>query len=165
MNIAWWHRFSAPTGLVARTDRPAIIGHDQVPCTGITRDDRPPACRSEEIMSRRARRRQDAWRALVNPPHCRSILRIYPASARPLPMRRPRGVWSALRGEADTRWPDRRAAGPAFGSSRVPRAYGFPQAGGLFDPDLRAIRGLAPTAAHTQDRPRLARPGPGLPET
>jgi hypothetical protein len=31
-------------GLVARTDRPAIIGHGQVPCTGIeiTRDDRVP---------------------------------------------------------------------------------------------------------------------------
>jgi hypothetical protein len=47
-------------GLVARTDRPAVIGHDQLPCTGIniTRDDRVPACRSAQIMSRRARRRQ-----------------------------------------------------------------------------------------------------------
>jgi len=43
-------------------------------------------------------------------------------------------------------------------------AHGFPQADDLFDPGLRAIGGLASTAAHTRDRP--SRPGrPNLPET
>jgi hypothetical protein len=124
-----------------------------------------PACRSAEIMRPPRPPSARCMASTGEPAHCRSILRTCPslsAALAPAPAPREYEAPCAGRPAPAGRTAGRQARPPA--PAGPPRARGFPQAGDLFDPGLRAIRGLASTAAHTQDRPVPARPA-GLPET
>jgi hypothetical protein len=118
-----------------------------------------PACRSTEIMSRRARRRQDVRRALVNPRIAAASCGSAPASARPSPLRRPQG--SMERPARGGRHPLAGPEGSRPGLRLQPGPPGHTCSRRLVTSLTRGSGlsgGLASTAAHTQDRP--VRPGP-----
>jgi hypothetical protein len=116
-----------------------------------------PACRSAEIRSHRARRRQDAWRALVNPRIAAASCGPGPASARPSPLRRPPG--SMERPARGGRHPLARPDGGRPGLRLQPGPPGHTGSRRLVTSLTRAS-GLSAARFYGSSRPGPSRPGP-----